>query len=156
VRGSFIIGALVNSLENFYEVEKAMRKSCINQIGTTNDIFKPSDASAYFQPYHMGRMAYLEFDLYTHQDDKDDFLRAYMGYFRALASALGDGAIFAAGASSVLKGWPGLDEILPLAKPEFNTIMSLNMALKQTVDPNNICNRRFEYEDGLAKRRTLF
>jgi len=156
VRGSFIIGALVDTLDNFYAIEKEMRKAVTDQIGTTNDIFKPSDASAYFQPYHMGRMAYLEFDLYTHQDDKDDFLRAYMGYFRALASALGNGAIFAAGASSVLKGWPGLDEILPLVKPEFGHIMSLNMAVKQTVDPNNICNRRFEYEDGLARRRTLF
>jgi len=156
VRGSFIIGALVNSLENFYEVEKAMRKSCINQIGTTNDIFKPSDASAYFQPYHMGRMAYLEFDLYTHQDDKDDFLRAYMGFFRAFFLAQGMGSIAAAGTASLLKGLPGLDLLLPLGQPEFARIMSLAAAVKQTVDPNDICNHRWDYDTGTSNKISMF
>lgn len=156
VRGSFIIGALVNSLENFYEVEKAMRKSCINQIGTNDGIFKPSDASAYFQPYHMGRMAYLEFDLYTHQDDKDDFLRAYMGFFRAFFQAQAMGSIAAAGTGCLLKGLPGLDMLMPIAQPEFSLIVDLAAALKQTVDPNDISNRRWDYDTGLAKKISMF
>ena len=156
VRGSFIIGALVNNLENFYEVEKSMREGVTNQIGTTHGIFRPDDASAYFQPYHMGRMAYLEFDLYTNQDDKDDFLRAYMGFFRAIGVSLSKGTIMAHGVTSLIKGWPGLDLMLPLAQPELDNLMSMNIALKQTVDPNNICNRRWEYDTGLGKKRTLF
>jgi len=156
VRGSFIIGALVNSLENFYEIEKAMRRGVTNQIGTTDGIFRPDDASAYFQPYHMGRMAYLEFDLYTHQDDKDDFLRAYLGFFRAFFTAQAMGSVAAAGTASLLKGLPGLDMALPMAKPEFANLMSLAAALKQTVDPNDICNRRWDYDTGTAKKFSLF
>ncbi len=156
VRGSFIIGALVNTLDNFYDIEKEMRRVVTDQMGTAEGIFRPDDASAYFQPYHMGRMAYLEFDLYTHQDDKDDFLRAYMGYFRALAAGLGNGCIFAGGLAGMIKGWPGLDTLLPLAKPEFNHLMSLNTALKQTMDPKNICNRRWDYSDGQFTKMSMF
>ena len=156
VRGSFIIGALVNSLENFYEVEKTMRRAVTNQVGTTDGIFRPDDASAYFQPYHMGRMAYLEFDLYTHQDDKDDFLRAYMGFFRAFFTAQAMGSVAAAGTASLLKGLPGLDLALPMAQPEFANLMGLAAALKQTVDPNDICNRRWDYDTGTAKKFSIF
>ncbi len=146
VRGSFIIGALVNRLENFYAVEKAMRQSTANQIGSNDGIFKPDDASAYFQPYHMGRMAYLEFDIYTNQDDKDDMLRAYTGFYRAFITAQTMGSNSAAGVAALMKGVPGLDMVLPMVKPDLMNIISMHAELKRTLDPNNICNRRWDYE----------
>jgi len=156
VRGSFIIGALVHNMDTFLEVEKAMRKAVTNQIGTAEGIFRPDDASAYFQPYHMGRMAYLEFDLYTSQDDKDDWLRANMGYLRATVTAVMMNTIAAHGISQLFKGAPGMDMMAPMGMPAFGNIMSLAAALKQTVDPNNLANRRWEYEDGQGKKISMF
>ena len=68
-------------------------------MGTNDEVLRPDDASAYFQPYHMGRMAYLEFDLYSNQADKDD-LRVLFGCLRASFGGMGRGALFAAGAAT--------------------------------------------------------
>ena len=68
-----------------------MRTITTDQGGTNDEILSPDDASTYLQPYHMGRFAYLEFDLYSNQADKDDLLRVLFGYLRASFSGMGKG-----------------------------------------------------------------
>ncbi len=156
VRGSFYIGALIDRLDNFLGTEQAMRAITTDQVGTNDEVLRPDDASAYFQPYHMGRMAYLEFDLYTNQADKDDLLRVLLGYLRASFGGMGRGALFAAGAASLVQGLPLLDLALPMILPNLLPYLDTVTALKMETDPNNICNRRWDYESGEMKKLILF
>lgn len=147
VRGSFLIGAMIDHLENFVDTEPLMRKVTTDQIGTSDGVFKPDDASGYFQPYHQGRLAYMEYDLYTNQSDRDDLVRVLLGYLRASFAAMGDGAIFAAGATVIMKGLPYLDMAIPMMMPYLAPYIEVFTALKKEIDPNNISNRRWEYGD---------
>jgi FAD/FMN-containing dehydrogenase len=156
VRGSFYIGALIDRLDNFLGTEQAMRVITTDQVGTNDEVLRPDDASAYFQPYHMGRMAYLEFDLYSNQADKDDLLRVLFGYLRASFGGMGRGALFAAGAACMIMGMPMLDMALPMMMPTFMPYLDTVIALKKETDPNNICNRRWDYESGEMKKLALF
>lgn len=155
VRGSFLIGALIDHLENFLEVEKNMRYVTTSQIGTTGDVFRPDDASGYFQPYHMGRVAYMEYDLYTNQSDRDDLVRVLLGYFRASFAGMGDGALFAAGATMLLKGMPMFDLMVQLMMPSLGPFAEAFTALKMEIDPNNVSNRRWDYETGKMSKYSL-
>ena len=152
VRGSFMIGGLIDKLENMAGVESMMREACTNQIGTTDDTFRPDDASTYLQPYHMGRAAYLEYDLYTNQSDKDDLIRMLIGYGRATGKAMGQGMIVAAGNGSIMKGMPRMDQALPAILPNMVAFMEASTRIKMSLDPNNISNRRWEYDTGLMKK----
>ncbi len=156
VRGSFYIGALIDRLDNFLGTEQMMRTITTDQVGTNDEILRPDDASAYFQPYHMGRMAYLEFDLYSNQADKDDLLRVLFGYLRASFSGMGKGALFAAGAAAMIQGLPMLDMALPMIMPNLIPYLETVTALKMETDPNNVCNRRWDYESGEMKKMALF
>ncbi|MFH1150368.1 MAG: FAD-binding oxidoreductase [Actinomycetota bacterium] len=153
VRGSFMIGGLIDKLDNMVGIEKMMREACTNQIGSTGDPFSPDDASTYLQPYHMGRAAYLEYDLYTSQCDKDDLLRMLFGYFRATGRAMGKGMIIAGGNGAVLKGMPGMEDlVIPAIQPNMVEFMRAFTAVKMALDPNNISNRRWEYDTGRMKK----
>jgi len=156
VRGSFYIGALIDRLDNFLGTERVMRTLTTDQVGTNDGVLRPDDASAYFQPYHMGRMAYLEFDLYSNQADKDDLLRILFGYLRASFGGMGRGALFAAGAACMIAGMPMLDMALPVVMPNFVPYLDTVIALKLETDPNNICNRRWDYQTGQMKKLALF
>lgn len=155
VRGSFLIGALIDHLGNFLESEAKMRQVTTDQIGTTDGVFRPDDASGYFQPYHMGRVAYMEYDLYTNQSDRDDLVRELLGYFRASFAGMGNGALFAAGASMLLKGLPYMDMAIPMMMPRLAPYMEVFTALKREIDPNNISNRRWDYDTGLMSKLSL-
>ncbi len=152
VRGSFMIGGLIDKLENMAGVDSMMREACTNQIGTTDDTFRPDDASTYLQPYHMGRAAYLEYDLYTNQSDKDDLIRMLIGYGRATGKAIGKGMIVAAGNGAIMKGLPRMDQALPAILPNMVAFMEASTRIKMALDPNNISNRRWEYDTGLMKK----
>jgi FAD/FMN-containing dehydrogenase len=156
VRGSFFIGALIDKIENMAPVEKGMRVACTNQVGTTDDPLAPDDASTYLQPYHMGRSAYLEYDMYTNQCDKDDLIRIMMGYGRATGGAMGKGMIFAAGLTALIKGIQGAELALSVARPNMIPILNTFTQFKMALDPNNISNRRWEYDTGAVKKLTLF
>jgi FAD/FMN-containing dehydrogenase len=146
VRGSFMIGAMIDKIENMVPVEKGMREACTNQVGTTDDPLAPDDASTYLQPYHMGRSAYLEYDMYTNQSDKDDLIRILMGY----------GLLFAAGIGALLKGIPQAELAIAMARPNLVPLLNAFTRFKMTLDPNNISNRRWDYETGAMKKLTLF
>lgn len=152
VRGSFMIGALIDKLENMVGVEKMMRDVCTNQIGTTDDPLAPDDASTYLQPYHMGRAAYMEYDLYTNQADKDDLIRILIGYGRATATAMSQGMAFAAGPAAIEKGIPMLDLATPAIRPNMVQFIDAFVKMKMMLDPNNISNRRWEYDTGQMKK----
>jgi len=152
VRGSFMIGALIDKLENMVGIEKTMREACTNQVGTTDDAFPPDDASTYLQPYHMGRSAYMEYDMYTNQSDKDDLIRILMGYGRATITAMSQGMIIAAGAGALIKGMPMMDMVMPTAQPNLVQFMDAFTKMKMALDPNNISNRRWEYDTGTMKK----
>jgi hypothetical protein len=152
VRGSFMIGALIDKLENMVGIEKTMREACTNQVGTTDDAFPPDDASTYLQPYHMGRSAYMEYDMYTNQGDKDDLIRIMMGYGRATITAMAQGMIIAAGAGALTKGMPMMDLAMPAAQPNLVQFMDTFTRMKMALDPNNISNRRWEYDTGTMKK----
>jgi len=156
VKGSFLIGALVDHLDNFEGIEKAMRRVTTQQIGTNQGVFRPDDAGIYFQPYHMGRMAYLEYDLYMDQSDPEDLVRMLLGYFRATLTGMANGALFAAGVGSLLKGLPMLDMALPMMMPGMSVYMDTVSALKMELDPNNVSNRRWDYETGVMPKFSLF
>ncbi len=164
VRGSFLIGALIGHLDNFLEVEKRMRESTSNQIGHTDDPLPPDDASTYLQPYHMGRSAYMEYDLYTNQGDKDEVMRTFPAYMRVMMEAMiGEGLVLACGAIPLLKGMPaplpkGLenaDNLMPLLQPNAAVFADVFTEVKKAVDPNNIAARRWDYETGLCKKMSL-
>ncbi len=156
VRGSFYIGALIDKIENMPPVEKSMRVACTNQVGTTDDPLAPDDASTYLQPYHMGRSAYLEYDMYTNQADKDDLIRILMGYGRATGGAMGKGMVFAAGLAALIKGTPGAELALSAARPHFLPLLDAFTLVKMSVDPNNVANRRWDYDTGGIKKISLF
>ncbi|MBC7230926.1 MAG: FAD-binding oxidoreductase [Actinobacteria bacterium] len=164
VRGSFLIGALIGHLDNFLEAERRMRVETTNQAGHTDDALPPDDASTYLQPYHMGRSAYMEYDLYSNQGDKDDNMRMFMTYMRAMmAGILGEGLVLACGAIPLNKGMPvplpegmpSLDDVLPLVMPNSAAFTDAYVAFKKAVDPNNIAARRWDYETGLCKKMSL-
>lgn len=156
VRGSFFIGALIDKIENMAPVEKGMRVACTNQVGTTDDPLAPDDASTYLQPYHMGRSAYLEYDRYTNQADKDDLIRIMMGYGRATGGAMAKGMVFAAGLTALIKGIPGAELALSVARPNIIPLLKVFTEFKMALDPNNISNRRWDYDTGAVKKISLF
>jgi FAD/FMN-containing dehydrogenase len=164
VRGSFLIGALIGHLDNFLEAERSMRVATSDQAGHTDDNLPPDDASTYLQPYHMGRSAYMEYDVYSNQGDKDDNMRMFMTYMRAMFTGiLGHGLVLACGAIPLTKGMPvplpegmpKLDDLMPLVMPNSTTFTDTFTAFKMAVDPNNISARRWDYETGLCKKLTL-
>mgnify|MGYP005853204649 CR=1 FL=1 len=150
VKGTFFVGALVDHLEEFEHVEKEMRQATSREIGTTQGVFRPDDASAYLQPYHMGRACYLEFDLYTDRSDKDDLLRILPAYLRASGVGFKKGSIFAAGPACLI--WGTADQALGIIRPYYGVYLRTLEAVKRNFDPNNISNRKFEYGTGLRKR----
>lgn len=164
VRGSFLIGALIGHLDNFLEAERRMRVETTNQTGHTEDNLPPDDASTYLQPYHMGRSAYMEYDLYSNQGDKDDNMRMFMTYMRAMmAGILGEGLVLACGAIPLNKGMalplpegmPTLDDLMTIAMPNASAFTDAMVAFKMAVDPNNIAARRWDYDTGLCKKLSL-
>jgi hypothetical protein len=155
VRGSFMIGALLDKLENMVGIEKMMRDACTNQVGTTDDPLAPDDASTYLQPYHMGRSAYMEYDMYTNQSDKDDLIRILMGYARATGTAMSQGMIFAAGGGAMEKGIPLMELAMPAIRPRMVQLMDAFTKMKMALDPNNISNRRWEYDTQTMKKFSL-
>ncbi len=158
VRGSFMIGALIGHLDNFLEAERRMRVETSNQAGHTEDNLPPDDASTYLQPYHMGRSAYMEYDLYSNQGDKDDNMRMFMTYMRAMmAGILGEGLVLACGAIPLMtracrcpcpRACPSLDDLMSLISPTRPPSWTPCVAFKMAVDPNNIAARRWDYETG--------
>ena len=156
VRGSFMIGALIDKIENMVEVERGMRTACTNQVGTTDGPLAPDDASTYLQPYHMGRSAYLEYDMYTNQCDKDDLIRIQLGYGRATGGAMAKGMCFAAGLIALIKGIPQAEMAPAVARPNVVPLLNAFTAFKMALDPNNISNRRWEYDTGVVKKISLF
>ena len=153
VRGSFMIGALIDKLGNMVDIEKMMRTVCTNQVGTNEDALRPDDASTYLQPYHMGRSAYMEYDLYTNQADKDDLIRMLVAYFNSSLKGMGQGMLFAAGVSAWLKGLlPVVDTGVAVGMPNLVQLLEAFTGMKMALDPNNIACRRWEYEDGCAKK----
>lgn len=164
VRGSFLIGALIGNLDSFLETERHMRVATCDQVGHTEDNLPPDDASTYLQPYHMGRAAYMEYDLYSNQGDKEDNMRMFTTYMRAMMVAmLQDGLALAAGIIPLTKGLPApipeglpkLDDLMPLMLPNMAVFMDIFSDFKMAVDPNNIANRRWEYDTGLCKKLHL-
>jgi hypothetical protein len=147
-----MIGALIDKLDNMVGVDQLMRDACTNQVGTTDDALAPDDASTYLQPYHMGRSAYMEYDMYTNQCDKDDLIRILMGYGRANAVAMSQGMIIAAGGGALVKGLPMMDLALPAAQPNMVQFMETFTKMKMALDPNNISNRRWEYDTQTMKK----
>ena len=157
VRGSFIIGALIDKLNNMVGIEKGMRDACTNQIGTTDDSLAPDDASTYLQPYHMGRSAYMEYDLYTNQADKDDLLRIQLGWYSATFGAMSKGMIIAAGAGALLKGVvPMFDLGIAAAMPNLVPELTAFTKVKKAIDPNNVAARRWEYDNECMKKFIMF
>ncbi len=164
VRGSFLIGALIGHLDNFLQAERRMRVETTNQAGHTEDPLPPDDASTYLQPYHMGRSAYMEYDLYSNQGDKDDNMRMFMTYMRAMmAGILGEGLVLACGAIPLNKGMPvpmpegmpALDDVMPLMLPNSAAFTDAYVNFKMAADPNNIAARRWDYDTGLCKKMSF-
>jgi FAD/FMN-containing dehydrogenase len=164
VRGSFLIGALIGHLDNFLNAERKMRVATSDQAGHTEDALPPDDASTYLQPYHMGRSAYMEYDLYSNQGDKDDNMRMFMTYIRAIFTGLlGEGLVMACGILGLNKGMPmplpdgmpGLDDLMMLVMPDSAAFTDAMVAFKMAMDPNNIAARRWDYDTGMCKKLSL-
>ncbi len=161
VRGSFLIGALIGKLDKFPEIERAMRTTTTDQRGHTDDVLNPDDASTYLQPYHMGRSAYMEYDLYSNQGDKDDVMATFITYMRVIMQALiKDGLAMACGLLAQTRGMAlpipdalgTIDDIMPMIMPNAAAISDSFRDFKMAVDPNNIAARRWDYDTGLCKK----
>jgi len=153
VRGSFMIGALIDKLGNMVDIEKMMRNVCTDQVGTNDNALRPDDASTYLQPYHMGRSAYMEYDLYTNQADKDDLIRMLLAYYKSSLKGMAEGMLFAAGVTAWLKGLaPMVDMAVEAMMPNLVELMKAYTIVKMSLDPNNIACRRWEYDTGCGKK----
>jgi hypothetical protein len=106
----------------------------------------------------------MEYDLYSNQGDKEDNMRMFTTYMRAMMVAmLQDGLALAAGIVPLTKGLPApipeglptLDDMMPLILPGVAVFTDVFTEFKMAVDPNNIANRRWEYETGLCKKLHL-
>jgi hypothetical protein len=101
----------------------------------------------------MGRSAYLEYDVYANQGDKDDLIRILTSWARATFGAIGQGMITALGGGVLVKGLlPSVDAAMAAAMPNLVIYMDVVNQIKMAVDPNNISYRRWEYEDGCMKK----
>lgn len=153
VRGSFLIGALIDKLTNMVGIEKIMREVCTNAVGTNDAALPPDDASTYLQPYHMGRSAYMEYDVYACRADVDDLLHVEIAYWSATMAAMHKGMIIAAGGLTLMKGMmPGFNMAIAAGMPNLVPEMEAFVAMKKTIDPNNISARRWEYETETMKK----
>ncbi len=161
VRGSFLIGALIGKLDKFPEIERAMRTTTTDQRGHTDDVLNPDDASTYLQPYHMGRSAYMEYDLYSNQGDKDDVMATFITYMRVIMQALmKDGLAMACGLLAQTRGMAlpipealgTIDDLMPMMMPNAAAISDSFRDFKIAIDPNNIAARRWDYETGVCKK----
>ncbi len=161
VRGSFLIGALIGKLEKFPKIERSLRTATSDQRGHTDDVLPPDDASTYLQPYHMGRSAYMEYDLYSNQGDKDELMATFITYMRVITQALiKDGLAIACGLLAETRGMPvplpegmgTIDDLLPMIMPNAAAISDAYREFKMAVDPNNIAARRWDYDTGLCKK----
>jgi hypothetical protein len=75
-----------------------------------------------------------------------------MGYGRANAVAMSQGMIIAAGGGALVKGLPMLDLAMPAAQPNMVQFMDTFTKMKMALDPNNISNRRWEYDTQTMKK----
>ena len=101
----------------------------------------------------MGRSAYLEYDVYANQADKDDLLRILSSWARATFGAIGQGMITALGGGVLMKGLlPSVDSAMATAMPNLVNYMDAVTKMKEALDPNNVSVRRWEYEDGCMKK----
>ena len=69
---------------------------------------------------------------------------------------MAQGMCFAAGLIALINGIPQAEMALSVARPNVVPLFNAFTAFKMALDPNNISNRRWDYDTGVVKKISLF
>ena len=132
-----------------------MMRAMTSQVGTDDNTFSADLIASYFQPYDMGRLGFIEFDIFIDQSNPEDSLRTISGTVAAMIQAfkMGSGACF--GVWPLLEGAGALHELIGFIYPQAGTYVDCYREMKMRKDPNNICNRRWDYDTLRMKKAVL-
>jgi FAD/FMN-containing dehydrogenase len=155
VKGSFFVGFGLDHLDNLVEINKAMMRAMTSQVGTDDNVFSADMIASYFQPYDMGRLGFIEFDIFIDQSNPEDSLRTIAGTLAAMAASfrLGSGVCF--GVWALVEGAGPLHDLIGFIFPQAATYVDTYRDMKMIYDPNNICMRRFDYDTLRMKKAAL-
>lgn len=155
VKGSFFVGFGLDHLDNLVEINKAMMRAMTTQVGSDGNVFSADLIASYFQPYDMGRLGFIEFDIFIDQSNPEDSLRTISGTVAAMIQSfkLGSGACF--GIWPVLEGSGAIHDLVGLIYPQAGTYVDTYRSMKMLYDPNNVCNRRWDYDTLRMKKAAL-
>jgi len=155
VKGSFFVGFGLDHLDNLPEINKAMMRGMTSQVGTDDNVFSADLIATYFQPYDMGRLGFIEFDIFIDQSNPEDSLRTITGTLAAMIASfkMGSGVCF--GIWPLVEGAGPLHDLLGLIYPSAATYVDTYRDMKMIYDPNNVCNRRWDYDTLRMKKAAL-
>jgi FAD/FMN-containing dehydrogenase len=155
VKGSFFVGFGLDHLDNLVEINRKMMEAMSTQVGTDENVFSADMIASYFQPYDQGRLGFIEFDIFIDQSNPEDSLRTITGTLAAQIQAFkhGSGACF--GVWPLLEGAGALHDLVGLIYPQAGTYVDTFRDMKLIHDPNNVCNRRWEYDTLRMKKAAL-
>ncbi len=155
VKGSFFVGFGLDHLDNLVEINKKMMQAMTTQVGSDDNVFSADLIATYFQPYDMGRLGFIEFDIFIDQSNPEDSLRTITGTIAAMVQSfkMGSGACF--GIWPLIEGAGPLHDLIGFIYPQAGTYVDTFRAMKMIYDPNNVCNRRWEY-DTLRMKKVAF
>ena len=155
VKGSFFVGFGLDHLENLVLINENMMRAMTANVGTDDNVFSADMIASYFQPYDMGRLGFIEFDIFLDQSNPEDSLRTITGTVAAMGAAfkLGSGIPF--GAWPLIEGAGPLHDMIGFIFPQAGTYVDTYRSMKMIYDPNNICMRRFEYDTLMMKKAIL-
>ncbi len=155
VKGSFFVGFGMDHLEGLTELNKAMMKAMSTQVGTDENVFSADLIATYFQPYDQGRVGFIEFDIFIDQTNPEDMLRTIMGTVAAQGVSFKMGSRPCFGVWPLLEGAGPVHDYIGLLYPAAGNYADVFRDMKMIYDPNNICNRRWDYETMRMKKAAL-
>jgi len=155
VKGSFFVGFGLDHLEYLPEINREMMRAMTSQVGTDDNVISADLIATYFQPYDMGRLGFIEFDIFIDQSNPEDSLRTISGTLAAMAASFRKGSGVCFGIWPLLEGAGPLHDLIGLIFPQAGTYVDTYRTMKMIYDPNNICMRRFEYDTLRAKKAAL-
>lgn len=155
VKGSFFVGFGLDHLDNLIEINNAMMRAMTTQVGSDDNPFSADLIASYFQPYDQGRLGFIEFDIFIDNANPEDSLRTITGTLAAMVQAfkMGSGVCF--GIWPLIEGAGSLHELLGLILPQAGTYVDTYRTMKMIYDPNNVINRRWDYDTLRMKKVAL-
>ena len=155
VKGSFFVGFGLDHLDNLVKINNDMMKAMTQQVGTDDNVISADMIATYFQPYDMGRLGFIEFDIFIDQSNPEDSLRTISGTLAAMAASFRNGSGVCFGVWAMMEGAGPMHDLIGFIFPQAGTYVDTYRDMKMIYDPNNICMRRFDYDTLRMKKAAL-